>query len=495
MPTMNQQLVFAGSYAKSDQAGIHAFNFDAASGALTPCGSFAGIVNPTFLAHSKTVRAVTEQGVTQDNGLVLYAVSETSLAEEGGPGTVWALRVEREPASDLVTIKPLNHQPSQGGEPCHLALDATGRWLIVSNYGTGSVGVLPVLPDGSLGEMTDHLQHHGSSGVNAERRESAGRQDGPHAHSTTFVPDNRFAIVADLGLDQLVVYKFDAATGKLSAHGHALTRPGAGPRHTTFHPNAQIVYVANELDSTVTAYAWDATNGELRELQTLDTLPSGGSSSPSARASARAEGEAAAAEGIDSRTAVGTAGSRVPPGGSSQDSRTAVGTAGSRVPPGAPENYVADIHISAEGKRLYVSNRGHNSIAVFDVDAAGRLARVAVPSCGGNWPRNFALAPAGTTRPAYSAGVPPAASAAAAPPRPDGVRESGGPPPAGTRPPAASAAVRESGGLPPGGRFMLVANQYSDEVAVLQLLDGPDALGTPLARVAAPQACCVEFVK
>jgi 6-phosphogluconolactonase len=480
---MNQQLVFVGSYAKSDQAGIHAFNFDAASGALTPCGSFAGIVNPTFLAHSKTVRAVTEQGVTQDNGLVLYAVSETSLAEQGGPGTVWALRVEREPASDLVTIKPLNHQPSQGGEPCHLALDATGRWLIVSNYGTGSVGVLPVLRDGSLGEMTDHLQHHGSSGVNAERRESAGRQDGPHAHSTTFAPDNRFAIVADLGLDQLVVYKFDATTGKLSAHGHALTRLGAGPRHTTFHPNAQIVYVANELDSTVTAYAWDATNGELRELQTLDTLPPGGSSSPSARASARGSGEAAAAEGIDSRTAVGTA--------------------GSRVPPGAPENYVADIHISAAGKRLYVSNRGHNSIAVFDVDAAGRLARIAVPSCGGNWPRNFALAPAGTTRPAYSAGVPPAASAAAAPPRPDGVRESGGPPPAGTRPPAASAAaapprpdgVRESGGPPPGGRFMLVANQYSDEVAVLPLLDGPHALGTPLARVAAPQACCVEFVK
>jgi 6-phosphogluconolactonase len=365
MPTMNQHLVFIGSYAAADKPGIHAFTFDDESGTLTPRGSFSGIANPSFvIANSRAAHP-------PESGLILYAVSESSANDEP-PGSVWALRVEREAGSGAVSIKAINDQPSRGGLGCHLTLDATGRWLLVANYGTGSAGVLPVLPDGSLGEMTDFVQHHGSSGVNAER------QEGPHAHSTTLSPDNRFAIIADLGLDQLVVYKFDAVAGKLTAHGHAQTRPGAGPRHAVYHPYGHILYVANELGNTVSAYAWDAANGTLRETQTVDTLPSG-----------------------------------------------------------APESYVADIHISAVGKRLYVSNRGHDSIAVFDVDAAGSLARVAVPSCGGKWPRNFALAP---------------------------------------------------------GLFMLVANQHSDVVSVLPVLAGVAALGAPLARAAVPQACCIEVL-
>ncbi len=351
-----QALLFVGSYAAPSQAGIYAFSFDKATGHLTALGSFAGIANPTFL-------------VVHPNGRWLYAVSETSQQNDAAPGSVWALRFEREPW----TIQPINHRPSGGDWPCHLQFDSTGEWLCVSNYATGNVGVLPLLSDGSLGEMTDRVQHHGS-GPNAQR------QEGPHAHSTTLTPDNRFAIVADLGIDQLVVYRFDAAAGKLSAHGQARSRPGAGPRHLAFHPNGRVVYVANELDSTVSVYDYDALNGVLRERQTLDTLP-----------------------------------------------------------PGAPENLAADIHLSPSGKRVYVSNRGHNSIAVFDADADGRLARIAVPSCGGNWPRNFALAP--------------------------------------------------------GGRFMLVANQYSGEVSVLPQLAGSDGIGAPVARAAVPQASCVQFVQ
>jgi 6-phosphogluconolactonase len=364
---MNTALVFIGSYAAADKPGIHAFSFDDESGVLTPCGSFSGMANPSFvIANSRAARSA-------ENGLILYAVSETSASDGSGPGSVWALRVEREADSGKVNIRAINHQPSRGGLGCHLTLDATGRWLLVANYGTGSAGVMAVLPDGSLGEMTAHVQHVGSSGVIADR------QEGPHAHSTTLSPDNRFAIIADLGLDQLIVYRFDRVHGKRNRHGQAPTRPGAGPRHAVFHPNGHILYVANELGSTVSAYAWDAASGTLRETQTLDT-----------------------------------------------------------VPPGAPENYVADIHIASAADRLYVSNRGHDSIAVYDVDAAGSLALVAAPPCGGHWPRNFALAP---------------------------------------------------------GRFMLVANQHSDEVAVLPVLEGPTALGAPVGRVAAPQACCVEIAE
>jgi 6-phosphogluconolactonase len=356
MTSPNQHLVFVGSYAAPSESGIYAFSLDDTTGHLTAMRSFAGVANPSFL-------------IVHPNGRWLYAVSETNQQNDGAPGSVWALRFEHEPWS----IQTLNHQPSGGDWPCHLQLDATGRWLFVSNYGMGSIGVLPILLDGVLGEMTDLIQHHGRS-VHPQR------QAEPHAHSTTLTPDNRFVIVADLGIDQLVIYKFDATTGKLSVHGQLHTRPGAGPRHMAFHPNGQVIYVANELDSTVTVYNYDATNGSLRELQTLDTLSSSSS-----------------------------------------------------------ENTVADIHVSSSAKRVYVSNRGHNSIAVFDVDANGQLTRMAAPSCGGNWPRNFALTP--------------------------------------------------------NGHFMLVANQYSSEVSVLPLLIGLDELGAPIARAAVPQASCVQFVQ
>ncbi|MCI0394617.1 MAG: lactonase family protein, partial [Chloroflexi bacterium] len=206
------------------------------------------------------------------------------------------------------------------------------------------------------------------------------RQERPHAHSTIFAPDNRFVIVADLGMDELLVYAFDSSAGKLHPQVQTATRPGAGPRHMVFHPGGRRLYVANELDSTVTVYHYEPNDGGLREQQRVDTLP-----------------------------------------------------------PGAPENAVADIHLSPAGGRVYVSNRGHDSIAVFDVAPDGRLARIAVAPCGGQWPRHFTLAP--------------------------------------------------------GGRFILVANQYSDELVALPLLAGPEAIGPPVARAAVRQPSCVQFVE
>ena len=349
MSIPSQRQLFASGYAPADQPGIHAFTLDGATGALSPVGSFGGVANPSFI-------------VIHPNGLWLYAVSEG-----GSGGSVWSARL------DSMTLQLLNHQSSGGNGPCHLCFDTTGKWLFVANYGSGSAGVLPIQADGSLGEMTGHAQHYGSSGVNAAR------QEGPHAHSTTMTPDNRFAIVADLGLDKLMVYAFDEERGTLNAHAEVATQPGAGPRHLAFHPNGQHVYVANELNSTVAMYNYDAANGALREAQVLSTLPDD-----------------------------------------------------------APENTVADIHIDEAGKRLYVSNRGHDSLAVFDVAQDGRLTLVNIRPCGGAWPRNFALAP--------------------------------------------------------GGKFVVVANQHNDGIAVLPLTSNDEAIGEPVAHGAATQPSCVQFM-
>ena len=363
---MNQPLIFTGSYSAADKPGIRAVGFDEGRGALSERGSFSGIANPSFvIANTRAARA-------EANGLILYAVSETSADDRSAPGSVWALKVEQKAGSDAVSITAINKQPCRGGLGCHLTLDSSGRWLLVANYGTGSAGVLPVRPDGSLGEMTSFVEHQGTCGPRADRQER------PHAHSTTLSPDNRFVIIADLGLDQLVIYDFDRAQGTLTEHGRAPARPGAGPRHAVFHPNGRLLYVANELDSTVSAYTWDGAAGTLHETQTLDTIPASD-----------------------------------------------------------PGNTVADIHIAAGANRLYLSNRGHDSIAVYDVDAGGRLARVAMPSCGGHWPRNFAL---------------------------------------------------------PSERHMLVANQHSGTVVVLPILTGAPGLSAAVSQVGVPGACCIAVV-
>lgn len=349
---LKQALVVVGSYATPEEPGIHLFRFDEATRGLTTQGSYTGIANPSFVVH-------------HPHQPWLYAVSETSQREDDSPGAVWALRF----AAASSILHPINHQLSGGDHPCHLQIDRAGRWLLVSNYSSGSVAVLPILPDGALGKRTDLVQHEGHS-VRPDRQEKA------HAHSAIFSPDEQFVLVADLGIDELQVYAFDAEVGKLTAHTRIITRPGAGPRHMVFHPRGRTLYVANELDNTVTVYSYNAAAGQLQERQTLDTLPSG-----------------------------------------------------------VPENIAAHIHLDPSDERLYVSNRGHNSLAVFNVEPDEQLIPLAVASCGGNWPRHFNVAPR--------------------------------------------------------GRNLLVANQYSHEVSVLPLLAGPEAIGPVLAQMTVPRPACV----
>lgn len=354
----SQHWLYVSGYAAADQPGIRAFTFDDASGKLSAGGAFTGILNPSFIT-------------IHPNKHWLYAVSETSQQKEGKPGGVWALHL---PENAQGEPREINHRESGGGWPCNLEIDASGQWLLVSNYQTGSLGVFPILADGSLGEMSDHIQHHGS-GPNPER------QEGPHVHSATFTPDNRYVILADLGMDELVIYAFDASAGKLHVHSHVDSEAGSGPRHKVFHPNGRYLYTSHELNSTVTAFTYKAELGELEGLQIIGTLP------PDAHVS---------------------------------------------------ENLPADIHVAPTGERLYVSNRGHDSVAVYSISADGHLEQRAVRPCGGHWPRQFSISPS--------------------------------------------------------GRFLLVANQYSGEVTVLPVLDGPEALGAVCERVPFAGASCVQFV-
>ncbi|NJM06386.1 lactonase family protein [Candidatus Gracilibacteria bacterium] len=339
-------VVFVGSYASADQPGIYAFSFDDEDGTLKLLTQCDGIERPSFLALARA-------------NTLLFSVSEAN------GGAVWVCDLDRGSGE----ITPRQQQPSGGDWPCHLATDNAGSAVFVANYGSGTAARLPLATDGSLGPMSGFVQHSGS-GPNADR------QEGPHAHSTTLTPDGRFAVVADLGIDRLMIYAIDAH-GALRFHSEAATAPGAGPRHAVFHPGGSMLYVANELDCTVSAYRYDAAAGTLNVLQILPTLPDD-----------------------------------------------------------APETTVADIHIGPD-RRLYVSNRGHNSIAVYSIGDDGLLTLLGIPSCGGDWPRNFAVAP--------------------------------------------------------DGRYVLVANQYSGEVVVLPVQQEGEPLGAPVARVSVPTASCVVF--
>jgi 6-phosphogluconolactonase len=235
-------------------------------------------------------------------------------------------------ASDTGKLSLINQQLAGGSSPCHLALDGSGTALFVANYGVGSVATMPVGDDGSLGAATV-LQHLGSS-VNPKR------QAGPHAHQAVVSPDNRFLLVCDLGLDKVMVYKINPAGGKLEPNDPPSVgvKPGAGPRHLAFRPDGRFIYVINELDSTMTVFGWDAQAGVCRETQTLSTLPDG-----------------------------------------------FTGT-----------NYCAEVVTHPTGRFVYGSNRGHDSIAVFESDAgSGRLAPLGHTSSGGGFPRNIALDPDG----------------------------------------------------------------------------------------------------
>lgn len=353
-----ESFVYIGTYT-SGSGEIYVFKFNQDTGSLESVGKAMSMANPSFLAVSPNKR-------------FLYAVNEMGSFEGGKTGAVSSYSIN--PETGGLTF--LNARPSGGTFPCHVTVDMMGRHVLVANYSSGSVCVFPILDDGSLGEASDLVQHKGAS-VNPKR------QEGPHAHSVTVDPSNKYVYVADLGIDKIMIYKFDSRRGRLTLNDQPWisVHPGAGPRHFTFHPDRKFAYVINELDSTITAFSYNSETGGLKAIQIISTLPEGYK-----------------------------------------------GT-----------NYPADIHVSPSGSFLYGSNRGHDSIVIYEIDKnSGRLSMIGHEPTRGRIPRNFAI--------------------------------------------------------DPSGRFLLVANRGSDSVVVFRV-DGNTGLLKPTGgevRVTAP--ACIRFL-
>jgi 6-phosphogluconolactonase len=308
---------YVGTYTQRDSQGIYVAKFETETGGFGAPQLVAETANPSFLA-------------IHPSGQFLYAVGETDRYEDQETGFVQAFRIDRQTGQ----LTPLNSQRSGGTGPCHLVVDATGRTLLVANYGGGSVSSIALREDGRLGDVISSHQHQGSS---ADGR----RQQGPHAHSINLDASNRFAYVADLGLDKVLVYRFDAETGQLTLSGApaaVAVSPGSGPRHFALAPNGQYAYVINELSSTLVVFRRDPASGSLEMLQEISTLP----------------------DDFTERSST------------------------------------AEVVVHPTGRFVYGSNRGHDSIAVFQVDPdSGQLARREVELTQGRTPRNFVVDPTG----------------------------------------------------------------------------------------------------
>jgi len=311
-------LVYVGTYtdligpAGRKSEGIYVYRMEAETGRLTYDSVAPGIVRPSFLA-------------LHPSGRYLYAVNE--VADTGGGVTAFAV----DPVSGRLTF--LNQQLSHGAASCHLTVDATGRFVLAASYSSGNVVVLPIADDGRLLPASQVVQHLGA-------HETLEAHKDARAHMIVQDPTHRFALVPDLGLDQLVVYQFDAANGKLvpNTPPHVGVQKGAGPRHLDFHPSGQFAYLINELDATMAAFAYDSAAGRFQALQTVSTLPEG-----------------------------------------------YVGT-----------KSCADIHVAPSGRFVYGSNRGHDSIVIFAIDpATGRLTLAGHQPTQGKTPRNFGIDPRG----------------------------------------------------------------------------------------------------
>jgi 6-phosphogluconolactonase len=311
--TARELTLFIGTYTSTTSEGIYVYRMNSETGALTKFSSIKS-ENPSFLTLDRSKS-------------FLYAVNEVPQFAGKSSGAVSAYAIE--PSGKL---KFLNQQPSMGADPCHLTVDRRRSNLLVANYTGGSVALLPILNNGSLGPAADVTQHEGSGPKE--------QQKGPHAHCIILDALERHALAADLGADKVMLYRFDPATRKLKPGKQPWTtmQPGAGPRHLTFHPSGRYVYVINELDSTMTTLNYNATAGTLTTLDTVSTLPAGFTET----------------------------------------------------------SYCADVHVSPSGRFLYGSNRGHNSIVVFAIDQrTGKPSLVEHVSTEGNWPRNFVIDPTG----------------------------------------------------------------------------------------------------
>jgi 6-phosphogluconolactonase len=312
-PAKRWYLAYVGTYTtKTNSKGIYAYRYDGETGKLSSLGVAGESADPSFVA-------------VLPGGKFMYAVNEA-----GKSSMVSAFALEAK--TGKLTL--LNQLPALGEDPCYISFDKTGKFALVANYSSGNVVVFPILTDGKLGEHTALVQNRGSLGPNKER------QEGPHAHWIETSPDNRFALVSDLGLDEMLIYRFNAAKGTLSPNQPPFARlkAGSGPRHIAIRPGGKFVYVVSELSSTVTAFRFNAKAGTVHELQTVTTLPKDFSG----------------------------------------------------------RNDTAEIAVHPNGKFLYASNRGHESIAVFTIHPAkGTLTFVANVPTGGKEPRHFAIDPGG----------------------------------------------------------------------------------------------------
>jgi 6-phosphogluconolactonase len=308
-------LVFLGTYTNKTQSkGIYAFDFDVATGKLTAKGVAAETPDPSWV-------------IVHPNRRFLYAANETGKAS-----TVSSFALDAQTGK----LTPLNQMSPQGEDPCYLSFDKTGKYVFAANYSSGTVTAFPILPDGKLGKPTAAPKDQGTLGPNKERQEA------PHAHWIEPSSDNQFVYVADLGLDRVLAYKFDAATGTL-AQGmpvdkfSAAPAPGTGPRHAAFATNGKFMYLLGEMSSAVTVFTSDGKN-TFRSIQQVSALP----------------------EGFKGR------------------------------------NDAAEIAIHPSGKFLYTANRGEDTIAVFSVDPAkGTLTHIENVPTQGKEPRNFAIDPTG----------------------------------------------------------------------------------------------------
>jgi 6-phosphogluconolactonase len=351
-------LVFVGAYAGKPDEGISVYTMCDQSGKLTQTTVLGGQKNPSFVE-------------VHPSGEFLYAVNEIGNFEGEKQGAVSAYSVD--PKTGNLTL--INQQPTKGASPCHISISKDGKSALIANYTGGSVASYRIGDDGKLSPPVSFHQHEGSS-VNP------GRQKGPHGHAINLDPSNQYAFASDLGLDKILIYKFDAKTSQLKKHGFATVAPGAGPRHFAISSKGKFAYSLNELHSTITSFAFDSKKGTLSPFQTISTLPTGYK------------------------------------GG----------------------NSTAEIKIHPNGKYLYSSNRGHDSIAVFKIhEKLGTLTPIQEQKTGGKTPRNF--------------------------------------------------------NITPNGKFLVAANQGSNDITVLKL-DPQTGLLTPTShRVETPRPVCIRFLE
>ena len=312
----NNFFVYIGTYTNRNDEGLYVCSFDSEKGRLTAPKLAVELLNPNFIAISP-------------NNLFLYTVGDSNSSDSLENGCVNSFSLCRKTGN----LSPIKQVSSYGKTPCHITIDKTGKYALVSNYTTGSLAVFPISDDGHLSEPATVIQHTGSS-------IDPSRQTGPHIHSITLDGSNRYALAADLGQDKIFVYHFDQDNGTLkpSDMPYIPIEPGSGPRHFTFGPSGNYAYIVNEMSNTITAFKYDQDSGILNDIGTIPTLP------------ADYKGQ----------------------------------------------SYTSEIQTSPSGKYLYTANRGHDSIAIFEINSKnGKLALIDIQTCGGKWPHHFCIDPTG----------------------------------------------------------------------------------------------------